>query len=70
MVLTFFAFSVVEDNLEEITHAESLLIDLSVLRAATANFSEENKLGAGGFGAVYKVSLSSLMLKSYPFFPV
>ncbi|XP_073117574.1 cysteine-rich receptor-like protein kinase 10 isoform X2 [Elaeis guineensis] len=43
--------------LEEITHAESLLIDLSVLRSATANFSEENKLGAGGFGAVYRGTL-------------
>ncbi|XP_026658904.2 putative receptor-like protein kinase At4g00960 isoform X2 [Phoenix dactylifera] len=43
-----------EDNLEEITHSESLLLDLSVLRAATANFAEENKLGVGGFGAVYK----------------
>ena len=58
MVLTFFAFPADEDiPLEEITHAESLLIDLSVLRSATANFSEENKLGAGGFGAVYRVSL-------------
>ncbi|KAG1331493.1 cysteine-rich receptor-like protein kinase 10 [Cocos nucifera] len=46
-----------EDNLEEIAHAESLLLDLSMLRTATANFSEENKLGAGGFGAVYKGTL-------------
>ncbi|XP_073117556.1 cysteine-rich receptor-like protein kinase 6 isoform X2 [Elaeis guineensis] len=45
------------DNLEEITHTESLLLDLSMLRAATANFSEENKLGVGGFGAVYKGKL-------------
>ncbi|XP_073110261.1 cysteine-rich receptor-like protein kinase 10 [Elaeis guineensis] len=44
-------------NLEEITHAESQLLDLSMLRDATANFSEENKLGAGGFGAVYKGTL-------------
>ncbi|XP_010913053.1 cysteine-rich receptor-like protein kinase 6 isoform X2 [Elaeis guineensis] len=43
-----------EANLEEITDAESLLLDLSMLRTATANFSEENKLGVGGFGAVYK----------------
>jgi hypothetical protein len=33
----------------------SLLYDLSTLRAATDNFSEENKLGEGGFGPVYKV---------------
>ena len=27
----------------------------SDLKAATKNFSEKNKLGEGGFGAVYKV---------------
>ncbi|XP_073108418.1 cysteine-rich receptor-like protein kinase 6 isoform X3 [Elaeis guineensis] len=41
-------------SLEEITSVESLLLDISTLRVATANFSEENKLGEGGFGAVYK----------------
>ncbi|XP_038975173.1 putative receptor-like protein kinase At4g00960 [Phoenix dactylifera] len=39
---------------EEIVSVESLLLDISTLRAATDNFSEENKLGEGGFGAVYK----------------
>ncbi|KAM0952318.1 putative protein kinase RLK-Pelle-DLSV family [Dioscorea sansibarensis] len=39
---------------EEITSVESILFDLSMLRDATANFSDENKLGQGGFGAVYK----------------
>ncbi|KAG1368250.1 cysteine-rich receptor-like protein kinase 6 [Cocos nucifera] len=39
---------------EEIANVESLLLDISTLRAATAHFSEENKLGEGGFGAVYK----------------
>ncbi|XBJ10707.1 hypothetical protein VPH35_015521 [Triticum aestivum] len=37
--------------------SESLLYDLSTLRAATDNFSEENKLGEGGFGPVYKGTL-------------
>ncbi|XP_078149257.1 cysteine-rich receptor-like protein kinase 6 [Carex rostrata] len=41
-------------NPEEIKSVESLLLDLSVLRVATINFAEENKLGEGGFGAVYK----------------
>ncbi|TVU01635.1 hypothetical protein EJB05_52908, partial [Eragrostis curvula] len=39
---------------EEMRSPESLLYDLSTLRAATDNFSEENKLGEGGFGPVYK----------------
>ncbi|KAJ0983346.1 hypothetical protein J5N97_011601 [Dioscorea zingiberensis] len=39
---------------EQITSVESILFDLSTLRDATENFSSENKLGQGGFGAVYK----------------
>ncbi|CAL9121256.1 unnamed protein product [Musa textilis] len=38
---------------EEIPSVESLLFDLSTIRLATANFSTENKIGEGGFGAVY-----------------
>ena len=34
---------------------DSLLFDLKTLRAATNNFSDANKIGEGGFGAVYKV---------------
>ena len=29
--------------------------DLSTILSATNNFSDENKLGEGGFGPVYKV---------------
>ncbi|CAD6213961.1 unnamed protein product [Miscanthus lutarioriparius] len=39
---------------EEADDSGSLLFDLATLRRATANFAEENKLGHGGFGAVYK----------------
>ncbi|KAF0923403.1 hypothetical protein E2562_006307 [Oryza meyeriana var. granulata] len=44
---------------DEMRSSESLLYDLSTLRAATGNFSEENKLGEGGFGPVYKGTLKN-----------
>jgi hypothetical protein len=40
---------------EDFESIESLFLDLSTLRIATDNFSENNKLGEGGFGVVYKV---------------
>lgn len=40
------------DSMESI---ESLLIDLPTLRLSTNNFAENNKLGEGGFGSVYRV---------------
>ncbi|XP_071679594.1 cysteine-rich receptor-like protein kinase 6 [Lolium perenne] len=36
---------------------ESIVIDISTLRAATEDFAESNKLGEGGFGVVYKGTL-------------
>ncbi|KAJ6791390.1 putative receptor-like protein kinase [Iris pallida] len=44
-------------DIDEMTSAESFLCDLSILKAATDNFSDSNKLGQGGFGAVYKGTL-------------
>ncbi|PON88151.1 Cysteine rich receptor like kinase [Trema orientale] len=41
----------------EIVTVESLQFDLGTIRAATNNFSDDNKLGEGGFGAVYKGTL-------------
>ncbi|XP_066397842.1 cysteine-rich receptor-like protein kinase 6 [Miscanthus floridulus] len=41
-------------NPEDIQSIDSLIIDISTLRAATENFDEANKLGEGGFGSVYK----------------
>ncbi|KAL3342750.1 hypothetical protein AABB24_026670 [Solanum stoloniferum] len=35
------------------------VVKLDLIRAATQNFSEENKLGEGGFGPVYKGTLSN-----------
>ncbi|GAB4831020.1 hypothetical protein Ancab_005035 [Ancistrocladus abbreviatus] len=40
-----------------ISTVESLQFDFGTIRAATENFCEANKLGRGGFGAVYKGKL-------------
>ncbi|XVE87855.1 hypothetical protein DITRI_Ditri19aG0021700 [Diplodiscus trichospermus] len=42
---------------DEVIRAESLQIDFATVRVATNNFSDANKLGQGGFGAVYKGQL-------------
>ncbi|KAL9259858.1 Cysteine-rich receptor-like protein [Drosera capensis] len=39
---------------DEFTTVDSLQYDLSTLQAATSYFSDENKIGEGGFGSVYK----------------
>ncbi|KAK9681628.1 hypothetical protein RND81_10G016400 [Saponaria officinalis] len=44
---------------EDFNAAESLQYDLSTLKSATNNFSNVNKLGEGGFGSVYKGTLSN-----------
>ncbi|CAN6452117.1 unnamed protein product [Victoria cruziana] len=38
----------------EIEDIESLIFSLGTMKTATNNFAEENKLGEGGFGPVYK----------------
>ncbi|KAK2644362.1 hypothetical protein Ddye_019557 [Dipteronia dyeriana] len=40
---------------DEIESAESLQFDFSTIKATTNDFPADNKLGQGGFGAVYKV---------------
>ncbi|XP_055802855.1 cysteine-rich receptor-like protein kinase 44 [Solanum dulcamara] len=44
---------------DDTSSAESLQYDFSTIRAATDNFSNDNKLGEGGFGPVYKGKLSN-----------
>ncbi|CAA6668746.1 unnamed protein product [Spirodela intermedia] len=41
-----------------VNQADSLQFDLETLKLATMNFSDQNKLGEGGFGVVYKGVLS------------
>ncbi|KAA3477886.1 Cysteine-rich RLK 29 [Gossypium australe] len=43
------------EAVDEIKNAEALQYDFSTISAATNHFSNSNKLGQGGFGAVYKV---------------
>ncbi|PIA58478.1 hypothetical protein AQUCO_00500427v1 [Aquilegia coerulea] len=50
-------FEIVNDG-DEIISVESLQFNFETVRAATENFSDANKLGEGGFGAVYKGKLS------------
>ncbi|XP_057962439.1 cysteine-rich receptor-like protein kinase 44 [Malania oleifera] len=47
------------ETVDEIRSVESLQFDFGTIRVATDNFSNANKLGQGGFGAVYKGKLSS-----------
>lgn len=48
----------------EMTTADSLQFDFKKIEAATNKFSEENKLGEGGFGSVFKVSISYYLNRS------
>ncbi|KAL3740607.1 hypothetical protein ACJRO7_021826 [Eucalyptus globulus] len=43
-----------EGGASEITTAESLQYHLATIQAATNNFSDQNKLGQGGFGEVFR----------------
>ncbi|XP_044470531.1 putative receptor-like protein kinase At4g00960 [Mangifera indica] len=42
------------EDVDEIDNVESLQINFDTIRAATNDFSDDNKLGQGGFGVVYK----------------
>ncbi|KAL2561851.1 hypothetical protein GLYMA_20G139700v4 [Glycine max] len=44
----------VADDLTDVGDVESLQFDLATVEAATDRFSDENKIGQGGFGVVYK----------------
>ncbi|KAI4298618.1 hypothetical protein L6164_032154 [Bauhinia variegata] len=43
---------------EEIEPIETLKFDFDTIKVTTNNFSDENKLGQGGFGVVYKVKIT------------
>ena len=43
---------------DEVMSAEALQFEFESIRVAKHNFSGANKLGQGGFGAVYRVNLT------------
>jgi len=45
-----FGYSILTVNMDEIKDVASLQFDLESVKAATRNFSSDNKLGEGGFG--------------------
>ena len=47
--------SPVTKNNSDFGMANSLQYDFAIVKAATSDFSNDNKLGKGGFGYVYKV---------------
>lgn len=52
-------------NSEERTQDMDLpMYDLSIIGHATNNFSSSNKLGEGGFGPVYKVNRSQILVQT------
>ncbi|KAM0924493.1 hypothetical protein ACQ4PT_004834 [Festuca glaucescens] len=50
-------YSIYSAKGEDVETVDSMMIDISTLRAATGDFADSNKLGEGGFGAVYKGTL-------------
>ena len=52
-------------KVEEVKDMELQFFYLGTLKTATNNFSDENKLGAGGFGVVYKVRKKKLAILHY-----
>ncbi|KAE8647666.1 putative receptor-like protein kinase At4g00960 [Cucumis sativus] len=48
---------VIGDATDEISSVETIQFDFETIKIATNDFSSENKLGQGGFGAVYKGKL-------------
>lgn len=45
------------------TEINSLQFDFDMIRIATNKFSDDNKIGEGGFGDVYKVIILFLIVK-------
>ena len=53
------------DSSEKFSFEDSLQYDFEIIKSATDDFSEANKLGQGGFGVVYKVTKSYTASQPY-----
>jgi hypothetical protein len=49
----FFFFGIVGEDIS--SEVNTLQFDFNMIRLATNKFSDDNKIGEGGFGDVYKV---------------
>ena len=49
---------------EGLIHESELEMSITIIEAATNNFSISNKIGEGGFGPVYKVLIYLLVLSA------
>jgi len=57
--------SLIEDFRNDFKKGNGLKVfDYTLVEAATNGFSSENKLGQGGFGPVYKVIETTLLMHS------
>lgn len=48
-------------HIDQVNGSDLPMYSFKAIAAATNNFSDENKLGQGGFGPVYKVNISSAL---------
>lgn len=56
LAATTSSVNLIAEDCHLVTSKELPFMELGIIKAATNNFSDSNKLGQGGFGTVYKVN--------------
>ena len=54
-----------DNDIQSCTHRNLPFFSLKVIMEAVRNFGDENKLGQGGFGSVYKVTHTPSCMSNY-----